>query len=205
VAVKPEQDIAQLETLLRQLEKEYELFFSGQLRREPAGTENAVLVLIRAYASRPLQNNALAFKYNALVARFNSFKTVWTRRLREREEGRAPAGTLPPRPAQQRPEPRAPAAGGALMQEYVTSNPLQEPRHLKQFFETYVKLRVACGEPVEKLRTESFQKALAEKIEKIKRDQGCEQVLLRVVTEQGRTRLVAKPFRREGTRKDPAP
>jgi len=30
----------------------------------------------------------------------------------------------------------------------------------------------------------------------IKREQGCDAVLIRVVADQGRTRIVAKPFRR---------
>ena len=80
---------------------------------------------------------------------------------------------------------------------YLSSDPLHEPRHLEQFFETYRRLREEGGEPTTKLRVESFQKALAEKVEKIKREQGCEAVLIRVTSDQGRTRIVAKPFRRQ--------
>lgn len=196
MATKPEQDIAQLETLLRQLEKEYDKFFCGLERKEPTTSENAVLAIVRAYAGRPIQNPTLGFKYNSLVARYNSFRTVWTRKLREREEGRA-GGSGASRPAAPpRPEPRRPAHTAANPGEYLSSDPLHEPRHLEQFFETYRRLRKENGEPIEKLRVESFQKALAEKIEKIKREQGCATVLIRVVSEQGRTRLVAKPFRR---------
>ena len=205
---KPEQDIAQLETLLRQLEKEYDQFFCGILRREPTGSENAVLAIIRAYVSRPLSNPTLGFKYTSLVARYNSFRTVWTRRMREREEGRA-LGTCAARPAAPpRPEPRHPAPPGhtaANPAEYLTTDPLHEPRNLGQFFETYRRLRKESGEPVDKLRAESFQKALAEKVEKIKREQGCDSVLIRVVSDQGRTRIVAKPFRRKANPSGDAP
>jgi hypothetical protein len=197
VATRPEQDIAQLETLLRQLEKEYDQFFCGLLRREPTATENTLLTIVRAYVNRPIQNPTLGFKYTSLVARYNSFRTVWTRKLREKEEGRV-GGSCAARPvAPARPEPRHPAHTAAKPGEYLSTNPLHEPRHLEQFFETYRRLREESGEKTDKLRVESFQKALAEKVEKIKKEQGCEAVLIRVTKEQGRTRIVAKPFRRQ--------
>lgn len=205
MSTKPEQDIAQFETLLRQLEKEYDQFFCGLLRREPTATENNVLAIVRAYVSRPIQNPALGFKYTSLVARYNSFRTVWTRRLREKEEGRVSGSAAARSVAPPRPEPRRPAHTAANPGEYLSSDPLHEPRHLEQFFETYRRLREESGEPAAKLRVESFQKALAEKVEKIKREQGCEAVLIRVTNDQGRTRIVAKPFRRQARPPGEAP
>lgn len=192
---KPEQDIAQLEVLLRQLEKEYDQFLCGQLRREPAVTENAVLALVRAYASRPLQNATLGFKYASLVARYNSFRTVWSRRIREKEEGRG-LSCVVRTPPPERPKAHLPTFGAANPKEYLAADPRREERRLQIFYETYRRLREENGEPVEKLRPESFQRALAERIEKIKKEQGCDAVLLRLVSEGGKTRLVAKPFRR---------
>lgn len=196
MTTKPEQDIAQLETLLRQLEKEYDRFFCGLDRREPAVTENAVLAIVRAYVSRPINNPTTGFKYTSLVARYNSFRSVWTRKLREREEGHAGGASVVRHVSPARAEPRHPAHTAANPGEYLASDPLHETRHLEQFFETYRRLREESGESTAKLQVESFQKALAEKVEKIKREQGCEAVLIRVTKEQGRTRLVAKPFRR---------
>jgi hypothetical protein len=197
VATRPEQDIPQLEVLLRQLEKEYDQFFLGLQRREPAGTEGKVLDIVRAYAGRPLSNPTLGFKYNSLVARYNSFRTVWTRKLREREEGRGLPGA-PRTVAAPKPEPRHTTHSAANPSEYLSADPLHEQRHLEQFFETYRRLREESGESTAKLQVESFQKALAEKVAKIKQEQGCDAVLIRVTKDQGRTRIVAKPFRRPG-------
>lgn len=199
MATKPEQDIAQLETLLRQLEKEYDRFFAGLERREPTATENAVLAIVRAYVGRPMNNPTVGFKYTSLVARYNSFRTAWTRRLRGREEGRGAAGPAA-RPAAAQAETRHPPHTAAKPGEYLATDPLHEPRHLEQFFETYLRQRRQNGEPPANVQVEAFQKALAEKVEKIKREQGCESVLIRVASEQGRTRIVAKPFRRQAKR-----
>jgi hypothetical protein len=196
VAGSPEQDIVRLETLLRQLEKEYDKFLSGQERCEPCKTEKEVVALVRAYASRPLQNSTLSFKYNSLVARYNAFKTIWSRRQREREEGRGPQRAARPAAG---PRPLAPPTRGhALPDEYLASDPQREQRHLAQFYESYRRRREQVGESVAKLTPEAFGKTLADRIEQIKRQQRCEAVLVRVVTESGRTRIVAKPFRRRG-------
>lgn len=197
---RPEQDLPQLEALLRRLAREYDLFLNGQERKPPEDTERQVAAIVRAYATRPIQNPTLNFKYTSLVARYNSHRNVWARRLREREEGRG-LGTALARAAQsalaeQRPKHHLPTLGAARPDEYLSADPQHEQRRLQAFYETYRKRREELGESVEKLKPDSFYRALADKIEKIKKDQGCEAVLLRLVTDGGKTRLVAKPFRR---------
>jgi hypothetical protein len=196
---KPEQDIAALEAQLRQLEREYDLFFAGVRKGgEPAKEESAVLAIVKAYASRPLQNPTLAFKYASLVARYNALRANWSRRLRAKEEGRAGGAPVARTAAVAHPEPKPqPGKTAANPAEYLAASPMHEPRRIEQLLETYVKMRKACGESAGKLTVEGFQKALADKVEKIKREQGCEAVLIRVVADQGRTRIVAKPFRRQ--------
>jgi len=193
----PERDLSLLETLMRRLEKEYEQFFAGQLRREPSETEGQVLAIIRTWSRGAIQNSTLAFRYNTAVARYNSFRSVWSRRMREREEGRtiaAPArgGRAAPPPPRRAPEPEP----GAASSQYVAVDPARESRRLGGLYETYRRLREESGESVDRLRPESFQKALAERVSKIKEQYRCEAVLIRVVAEGGRTRIVAKPCRR---------
>jgi len=190
----PERDIAQIEVLLRQLAREYDLYLCGQQRIPPEKTEKELQALVGIYASRPIQNSTLSFRYNSLVARYNALKTVWSRRTREREEGRGGLARVPRPPAGDKPT--APPAHSRRPGEYLASEPQHEQRHLTQFYETYRKLREQAGESVGKLTPEAFQKALADRIAQIKREQRCPAVLVRVVSENGKTRIVAKPFRR---------
>lgn len=193
---EPEKEIAQLESLLRRLEKEYDQFLAGQLRREPTETENAVLAIVRGWSARGVQNPTLTFKFNTLVARYNAFRTVWQRRVREREEGRSPI-PAPRKPRAVAPAPRpapqpAPPPGPA---EYVSRDPHREGAQLHDLYTAYRRLREECGEPTERLREETFRATLSEKIEALRRAQGCDAVAVRVVAEGGRTRIVAKPVR----------
>lgn len=184
-----ERDIAQLETLLRKLEKEYEMFLCGQLRREPTATEGAVQSLIKTWTNRSIQNSAQAFRVNSLAARYNSFRTVWSRRLREKEEGR---GTAVAKAPAAQPKPAAAAEGPV---EYIARGPEPDAKALERLFEAYRGLREKAGESTARLTPESFRKALAEKIQKLRREHGAETVLLRVVGDEGRARIVARTLR----------
>jgi hypothetical protein len=199
----PEKDIAQIEVLLRQLGREYDLYLCGQQRIPPEKTEKELQAIVGVYASRPIQNSTLSFRYNSLVARYNALKTVWSRRTREREEGRGVLARVPRPPAGEKPT--APPARSRRPGEYLASEPQHEQRHLTQFYETYRKLREQAGESVGKLSAEGFQKALADRIAQIKREQRCEAVLVRVVSENGKTRIVAKPFRRGAGKEETEP
>lgn len=197
---RPELDLPRLETLLRVLQRKYDLYLCGQERTPPDDVEREVVAIVRAYVARPIQNATLNFRYTSLVARYNSCKTVWMRRLREREEGRGLGGALAratqSAQAEKRPKHHRPTLGAGRPEEYLAADPQHEQRRLQAFYEHYRKRRQELGEPVDKIRPESFQRALAEKIEKIKREQGCDAVLVRLVADGGKTRLVAKPFRR---------
>jgi hypothetical protein len=184
-----EQDIRQLEELLRELEKGYDAFFSGLERTPPTKAETAVQSIVRAYGVRPIQNSGLAFRLKGLTARYNSMKQVWARRLRAIEEGRGPAAQRPVAPHPQL-HVRPPTT------EYITANPQQEAQRIQHLFDSYRHLRQECGESTEKLKAESFQRALAEKVQKIKEAHRVDSVLIRLVKDGGKTKIVAKPFRR---------
>ena len=195
-----ERDLAQLDSLLHRLEKEYEMFIAGQLRREPSETEGQVLALVRTWSKGAIQNSTLAFRYRTLVARYNAFKTVWNRRVREREEGRAPAvrpGAKGRAAAGERSRPAVAKTHDAPA-PYIAVDPCHEPRRMSDLYATYRRLREEQGESVERLRPDGFQRTLADRVAKIKEQYGCEAVLIRVVADGGRTRIVAKPYRRPG-------
>lgn len=194
-----EQDIRQMEELLRDLEKGYDAFFGGLERTPPAKIEAVVQSLVRAYGVRPVQNAGQAFRLKGLTARYNAMKQVWQRRLRALEDGKGPAAQRPvaPRPQVHLRQPTT---------EYITADPRHEAERIQHLFDTYRHFRQECGETTEKLKAESFQRALAEKVQKIKETHRVDSVLIRLVKDGGKTRIVAKPFRRrpkDGTGETP--
>src|SRR5919199_5930661 len=96
-SINIDRDLTRLETELRQLEAEYNMYFSGRLPKPPWETRNRVAALVKQYDRAYIQNYGDRFRFNTLQSRFASFIDLWDRGLRAREEGR-PGPFAAPRP-----------------------------------------------------------------------------------------------------------
>src|SRR5207245_3915091 len=92
-----QKDLLTLAAGLKQLEAEYNMFFSGRLPKPPwetrARVETQVKLLDRAY----IQNLGDRFRFQSIQARYNAVIDLWDRGLRSREEGRRGAVAQPER------------------------------------------------------------------------------------------------------------
>jgi hypothetical protein len=190
-----ESDLADLERTLRKLEAEYEQFLTGKVRVLPLKTEDAVQKLIRVYSTRGIQNPALRFRYANIVARYNSFKNVWDRKVREMEEGRVVG--RPFRAARQV-EPRAAAAASPQPdRKFMASDLRREEAKMAEIFESYRSLRAECGQGAERLRLENFTKLLSEKVERLKSSKKCDKVEIRLQRDNDKCRILVRPVRKK--------
>jgi hypothetical protein len=93
-----QKDLQVLAAGLKQLEAEYNQFFSGRLPRPPWETRNRVAALVKKWDRGYIQSAADRFQFETLQRRFQTFVDLWDRGLRAREEGRAgPFAQPPPR------------------------------------------------------------------------------------------------------------
>ena len=83
------EDLDAIDKGIRMLHVEWEKFFSGVEKKVPTEARQRLEALIRRYAGGEIRNNNERFRYQALVARYNSMSELWNKRLRAREEGRA--------------------------------------------------------------------------------------------------------------------
>src|SRR5437763_15656215 len=95
------------------------MFFMGNLKTPPQHERHLVEVYIFELGKQKMRENARRFRYNQLLSRFNQFREMWGRKMREREEGpmdfrrrqavlSEPVAPPPPPPAAQ---PRVPSTG----------------------------------------------------------------------------------------------
>lgn len=191
-----ESDLAILEENLRKLEWDYEQFFSGNARILPLKREESVQTLIRNYSSRGIQNPALRFRYANLVARFNSFKRVWERKVREMEEGRAFGRPLkastPVQQQRKRSVKEQPSS-------FVADDLRKDRATMQSIFDRYRNLREECGESTGRLRLENFTRILSDKVEQMKKAKKCERVEVHLRKGKNKTRIVVKPVRTDET------
>ena len=80
-------ELNELEINMKRLRIEYEQFFKGGARREPQQLLAKVQKTVTRFASDPPRRVALKFRFNSLVARFQSQRQLWGRVMREMDEG----------------------------------------------------------------------------------------------------------------------
>jgi len=95
MASKRAQDLEEIDEMLddfelnmKRLKIEYEQYFKGALKREPFQLLGRVQKTISKFASDPPRRVAQKFRFNSLVARFQTYRQLWGRTLRELESGK---------------------------------------------------------------------------------------------------------------------
>ena len=90
-----DEELTLLESGIRRLKIEYEIFFNGGSKRLPHDLRWRVESLIKKYGDHRQMTFAQRFRYNTLSAKFHTYSGLWRRMLKSKEEGR-PASTIPP-------------------------------------------------------------------------------------------------------------
>jgi hypothetical protein len=196
VADAPEidRDLALLDSELRRLEAEYNMFFAGRSARPPWESRRRVEQLVRRLDNTAISNYADRFRFSTLQARFVRFTELWDRGLRAREEGRpGPFASVarPVKPAE--PEPQE-AETEQVLHVATFKHPAREPVKLRQLYDRLVEARRSIGEQT--IPFERFVYTVAEQVRDLK-EQGVPEVAFRVGMKDGKVSLTAKGLRGE--------
>lgn len=184
------EDIELLDSKIARLKVEYEQYFMRVLKREPAKLRDEVEKLIIFYSNKNLTNTSLRFKYNTIVAKYNSYKQYWTRTLRAIEEGdfhRRAEGELEngARPAPPPSEARKPAQKNEAAPEAGDD--------VREVYEKYIEARKACNEPTEGITLGTLEKTLQEYKKKVEEQYKTQEVEFKVAIKDGKAKLTIAP------------
>lgn len=76
-----------LDISLKRLRMEYEQFFLGAMKREPQVLKGKVQKIIVRMVNEPPRNARQKFRFNTLNSRFQVYRQLWGRTMREMESG----------------------------------------------------------------------------------------------------------------------
>jgi hypothetical protein len=191
------EDLEAIEKQMRQLQIEWDKFFGGIEKKPPTDLKTRLEAVIRRHANVEIRNNTERFRYQTMVAKYNTLSELWSKKLRAREEGKAfgvhglKADVLPPppAPAPAAASPRAlrPAGGG----EFRVANPESDIAAVKALYENFLAARQKAGEHAV-VKFESFQKLIGQQASRILSDKGAQAVDFRLETKDGKVSLKAK-------------
>ncbi|MGA7220146.1 MAG: MXAN_5187 C-terminal domain-containing protein [Candidatus Sulfotelmatobacter sp.] len=204
-----DEELNVLETQLRRLKIEYEVFFSNPTKRPPTDIEWKVLSLLRKFSDGGRMSFSQRFRYNEMAQRYAVYSDLWRKKARIREEGyRRPQDALLSvqgvRVLEEELKPQhnpvfglsnaasAAAAAPATSQPLTLHNVGQPEREqVERLYNTLVAAKKKAGENVSG-NLDSFSTFVQKKTAEIRKQYGCQDVEFSVELAGGQVKLKAK-------------
>jgi hypothetical protein len=204
--VTTDEELNVLETQLRRLKIDYEVYFSNPTKRPPTDIEWKVLSLLRKFSDGGRLSFSQRFRYNEMAQRYAIYSDLWRKKSRIREEGyRRPQDALLAvqgvRPEVEEHKPHhnpvyglshAAAAAASSPQPFTLhSVDSAERAQVERLFNTLVEAKKKAGENVSG-SLDSFSTFVQKKTEQIRKQYGCQEVEYSVELADGHVKLKAK-------------
>jgi hypothetical protein len=205
--VTTDEELNVLETQLRRLKIEYEVYFSNPTKRPPTDIEWKVLSLLRKFSDGGRMSFSQRYRYNEMAQRYAVYSDLWRKKSRVREEGyRRPQdallGVQGVRPEVEEHKPHhnpvyglshgAAAGAGATSQPFTLHNVDQsEHEQVERLYNTLVAAKKKAGENVSG-NLDSFNTFVQKKTQEIRKQYGCQDVEFSVELTEGHVKLKAK-------------
>ena len=207
-----DEELSVLETQLRRLKIEYEVYFSNPTKRPPTDIEWKVLSLLRKFSDGGRMSFSQRFRYNEMAQRYAIYSDLWRKKSRIREEGyRRPQDALlavqgvRPEVEEHKPQHNPvyglshTATAAATAPAPATSQPVTlhtavdntEREQVERLFNTLVAAKKKAGENVSG-NLDSFSTFVQKKTAEIRSKFGCQDVEFSVELADGHVKLKAK-------------
>ena len=205
-----DEELTLLESQLRRLKIEYEVYFSNPTKRPPTDVEWKVLSLLRKFSDGGRMSFQQRFRYNEMAQRYAIYSDLWRKKGRIREEGyRRPQDALLSvqgvRPTEEHEAQHHPvyglghASAAAAAAPRGNGGPLtvqcsearMEHGQVEKLYQALTDAKKKAGESVTG-NIESFASFVQKKTDQIRKQHGCQSVEYTVETQDGQVRLKAK-------------
>lgn len=206
-----DEEMTLLESQLRRLKIEYEVYFNNPSKKPPTDIEWKVLSMLRKFSDSGRLSFSQRFRYNELAQRYAIYSDLWRKKGRIREEGyRRPQDALlsvqgvRPEEHETHHHPvyglsHAGAAAAAAPAVAPDDRPLTvqcsdtraERAQVEKLYQALTAAKQKAGESVSG-NFESFSSFVQKKTDQIRKEHGCQSVEYSVEMEGGKVRLKAK-------------
>ena len=205
-----DEELTLLDSQLRRLKIEYEIYFSNPTKRPPTDVEWKVLSLLRKFSDGGRMSFSQRFRYNEMAQRYAIYSDLWRKKNRIREEGyRRPQDALLSvqgvRVEEHEPEHKVYGVGHARGSRRGRSPRRSKPKpfsmqcadaraerdQVQKLYQALTDAKKRSGESVSG-NLDSFASFVQKKTEQIRKQYGCELVEYTVEMQNGQVKLKAK-------------
>jgi len=206
--VTTDEELNVLDTQLRRLKIEYEIYFSNPSKKPPTDIEWKVLAMLRKFSDGGRMNFSQRYRYNEMAQRYAIYSDLWRKKSRIREEGyRRPQDALlsvqgvrvseDEHKAQHHPvygvSQATQAAHAVASAPHFTLHSFDnaEREQVERLYNTLVAAKKKAGENVTG-NLDSFTAFVHKKTEQIRKQYHCQDVEYSVELADGHVKLKAK-------------
>jgi len=192
--------LEKLEEDIRRLKNKYDQFFAGIQKAPPLHERRSIDVFIHELSKQKVRDNTRRFRLNTLMSRYNQFREMWGRRMREREEGplefkrRQAAMTDEERDfaAAAIREPEPPRVTSAKPDPYVKVTPGSNGEEVRKLYEQIEREHFKLGK-LPPVTLDQLSQMVQKQSEAVRSKYRVNTVAFRVETIDGKVKLKAKP------------
>jgi hypothetical protein len=196
--IQRDEELEKLEEDIRILKNKYDQFFSGISKWPPSTDRRNVEIYIYELSKKKIRDNARRFRLSTLLSRYNQYREMWGRKMREREEGpldfrrRQAAINAAPEPA-----PPPPAAAqrvtSAKADPYVKLTRGSNGEEVKRLYEQIQREQLKLGK-LPTVTMEQLSQMVQKQSDMVRSKYQVDAVAFRVDVVDGKVKLKAKPL-----------
>lgn len=195
-ALKKDDELDKLEEDIRKLKNKYDQFFAGIAKVPPSQDRRNIEIFIHEFSKQKMRDNTRRFRFNTMLTRYNQYREMWARKMREREEGpidyrrRQAAMTSSASPV-------APPTSQRVTQQsgdpYVRMAAGANGDSVRQLYEQIQRESQKIGKPPS-VTFEQLNNMVQQQSEKLRQRYNVNTVAFRVDTVEGKVVVKAKPI-----------
>jgi hypothetical protein len=195
--IKQDDELDKLEEDIRRIKNRYDQFFAGIQKTPPSFERHQLESYIHELNKQNIRDNARRFRFNTLLSRFNQYREMWARKMREREEGpldfrrRQAAMSEPSLPAV--PAPAQPRVTSQPPDPYVRMTPGANGEQIRRLYEEIEREHVKLGK-LPNVTMDQLAAMVQKQSDTIREKYHVSTVAFRVETIDGKVKLKAKPL-----------
>lgn len=195
--IKQDEELDGLEEDIRKLKNKYDQFFTGIIKVPPSFERHRVEALIHEMNKQKMRDNGRRFRFNTITSRYNQFREMWARKIREMEEGpmdfrrRQTAMNRPQAPPP--PPPPPPRVTSPKADPYVKVAPGTNGDEIRSLYEQIEREHIKMGK-MPNVTVEQLATMVQKQSEMVREKYHVNAVAFRVETVDGKVKLKAKPL-----------
>jgi hypothetical protein len=199
--IKQDEELDQLEEDVRRLKNKYDQFFTGIVKIPPSFDRHQVEASIHEISKQKMRDNTRRFRFNTILSRYNQYREMWARKMREREEGpldfrtRQRVFSAPPesRPEARPPQSPQPRVTSEPVDPYVRMTPGANGEQMRRLYELVEREHQKLGKPPN-VTMEQLASMVQKQSENLREKYHVNSIAFRVETIDGKVKLKAKPL-----------